>query len=174
VAAGFKDDIILSNEVSLDGYGDILTLKMKDDLCHHPACVIEVVEPSRAGLDDMFVLGKMYDCLDRLRITYNRQDVFGIMTDYSSWRIVWLCETNDAACARVLQFEGFFATTESDIEDATSVITHSEIDRGCTEQTAIVSVRHMEGTPVISYNSKELPLLLLSLVRKLAVIKYPM
>ncbi len=61
---------------------------------------IEVKKPrsfddeAKKDLDEGSHLGQLYDYMQELRLTFNIEGVFGILTNYMFWRICWL---NDAA-----------------------------------------------------------------------------
>ncbi|KJE91740.1 hypothetical protein CAOG_02834 [Capsaspora owczarzaki ATCC 30864] len=52
--------------------------------------------------DNPLILGQLYDYLQELRITYNLNSVFGILTNYMYWRICWLDDaaSNELAACR--------------------------------------------------------------------------
>ena len=169
-AANLKDQITLNNEVSLDGCRpDIWVLEVQDEL-HHPVCAVEVKQPNEKGLSDPHVLGQMYDYLDQLRIVHNRKDIFGILTNYHSWRVVWLHGSS-------LAFDnGSEQKDNGDVNGLTeqfaTVSLEGNADRMTDQDVDITYGRHMMGTEIFPYDHKDLLHILLSLVQRLSLIKY--
>jgi len=56
------------------------------------------------GLDKPTLLGQIFDYMCMLRTQYGLRYVFGIVTNYVEWRIVWLPDTEPAAEAAELPF----------------------------------------------------------------------
>ena len=56
------------------------------------------------GLDKPTLLGQIFDYMCMLRTQYGLRYVFGIVTNYAEWRIVWLPDTEAAAQATELPY----------------------------------------------------------------------
>jgi hypothetical protein len=56
------------------------------------------------GLDKPTLLGQIFDYMCMLRTQYGLRYVFGIVTNYAEWRIVWLPDTEAAAQTTELPF----------------------------------------------------------------------
>lgn len=54
------------------------------------------------GLDKPTLLGQIFDYMCMLRTQYGLRHVFGVVTNYAEWRIVWLPDTDAAAQASEL------------------------------------------------------------------------
>ena len=57
------------------------------------------------GLDKPTLLGQIFDYMCMLRTQHGLRYVFGIVTNYAEWRIVWLPDTEPAAQATELPFD---------------------------------------------------------------------
>lgn len=66
----------------------------------YPAGVIEVKKPDAKGqspaLDHPNVLGELNDFMCRLKNFYGLSPVFGLLTNFVSWRVAWFSEDNNA------------------------------------------------------------------------------
>lgn len=56
------------------------------------------------GLDKPALLGQIFDYMCMLRTQHGLRYVFGIVTNYAEWRVVWLPDTDTAAQATELPF----------------------------------------------------------------------
>ncbi len=132
-----------------------------------PIGVVEVKKPFGSPLSNPKVIGQMYDYLSQLMHYTGRCHVFGILTTYNEWRIVWLPETNDAAMSATINTNGqqraqgpqTLDVPDWDREVATSF--GEETEYQLNEQ------RHVYGTSIISWNDPLLPRYLISVVRKM-------
>jgi hypothetical protein len=57
------------------------------------------------GLDKPTLLGQIFDYMCMLRTQYGLRYVFGVVTNYAEWRIVWLPDTEAAALATELPYQ---------------------------------------------------------------------
>jgi hypothetical protein len=64
-----------------------------------PVGVVEVKRPGRtdAIFNSEYVAGQIFDYMRRLREFHGLDHVFGIVSTYREWRIVWLADCDDAA-----------------------------------------------------------------------------
>jgi hypothetical protein len=123
------------------------------ELDNAPICVVEL-RKSFNDLENPHVIGGLYDRLVKLRSQQSRRDIFGILTCYDGWRIVWLPDSNYIAqsdtetCAEILEDE----------EDDTSMSVESEVKR------------ELYGTEILYHSDNTLPRILVSLLRKLSTV----
>lgn len=61
--------------------------------------VVQATTPYKGILDDKHLLGCEFDSMMRLKSYFGLKHVFGIITTYEEWRIVWLPDASDVARA---------------------------------------------------------------------------
>ena len=119
-----------------------------------PIGIVEVKKPFGSPLSNPNVIGQMYDYLSQLMHYTGRCHVFGILTDYNEWRIVWLPETNDAAMSATINtnddagqqpVQGPLTFLLSDVPDW-----DREVATSFGEETEYQLERHVYGTSIIT------------------------
>ena len=144
-AAGLTKKIILLNEITFRRLRpDIWVLEL-GETSKIPIASVEVKREDKDLSNDRY-LGQIFDYLLQLRQMHGRRDVFGIITNYFRWRIVWLPDCEMVACH-----------PGEDISSVSMVVTDGRI-----------MPRKLCGTMEISYNDLTLPCYLVSLIRKLS------
>jgi hypothetical protein len=94
------------------------------------------------GLDKPTLLGQIFDYMCLLRAQYGLRYVFGILSNYVEWRIVWLPDTQVAADATELPFE---PATPADVDSPTLRVLHGTRIFSCDNPTLVqhlVSMLH--------------------------------
>jgi hypothetical protein len=109
-SAGLGSELMILGElVSDDKRPDVWVLhqrKTEGAAPHLPVGVGEVKKPKEGttGLDKPRLLGQIFDYMCMLRTQHGLRYVFGIITNYATWRIVWLPDTEAAAQATELPY----------------------------------------------------------------------
>ena len=136
-----------------------------------PIGIVEVKKLFGSPLSNPNVIGQMYDYLSQLMHYTGRCHVFGILTDYNEWRIVWLTETNDAAMSATINTNGDAGQQRVQGPLTFLLLDVPDWDREVTtsfgEETECQLERHVYGTSIISWNDPLLPRYLISVVRKM-------
>ena len=144
-AAGLSKQITLLNEVTFKKLRPDIWVLEFGETTKIPIASVEVKREDK-DLSNEHYLGQIFDYLRQLREMHGRRDVFGIITNYFSWRIVWLPDCDLVAC--------------HPDEDITSVSVNLTL--GCDVP------RNLFGTEKIFYQDPALPRYLVSLIRKLS------
>ena len=144
-AAGFSNKITLLNEVTLKGLRPDIWVLEFGETTKIPIASVEVKRGDK-DLNNVHYLGQIFDYLLQLRQMHGRRDVFGIITNYFRWRIVWLPDCDSVA-----------RHPDEDIASVALTLTP-----GCSVP------RILYGTSEISYDDLALPRYLVSLIRKLS------
>jgi hypothetical protein len=149
-AAGLSKRLCLFNEIAFNAMRpDIWVFEViRDRALNIPIGNIEVKKSSNE-LTNKTSIGQLFDYLLQLRVHHGRNEVFGILTSYTGWRIVWLPDTQAAAeCDRYDVGNAPLFTEEADSRFETTRILH--------------------GTEVIPFNDKMLLKMLVSVVFKMS------
>jgi hypothetical protein len=92
-ALGLDGKIQIVKETVIAGLKADIRIIFRDGF---PVGVMEVKKP---GGDLNLHYGQVYDCLLQVRSFYGVKDVFGILTNYTEWKICWLPDSTDRARA---------------------------------------------------------------------------
>jgi hypothetical protein len=128
-----------------------------------PVCAVDMLH-SVDELTNSQHIGAFYDRLTHLQSQYKRKHIFGILTCYDAWRIVWLPDSDWIATAKSI------ATESNSADAAIRVVTPLQPRR---EKKHFISdyitteARELHGTDILAYDDKSLPRILVSLFRKL-------
>eukprot|EP01036_Dinobryon_divergens_P034955 gene34955-45237_t len=144
-AAGLSNKITLLNELTFIRLRPDIWVLEFGETTKIPIASVELKREDK-DLNNVYYLGQIFDYLLQLRQMHGRRDVFGIITNYFRWRIVWLPDCDSVA--------------RHPDEDITSV--SLTLTSGCTVP------RNLFGTSEISYDDLALPRYLVSLIRKLS------
>ena len=141
-----------------------------------PIGVLQVKTSNRktSPLSKEKVLGQLFDYLVHLKNYTGRRDVFGILTTYHEWRVVWLPECDEAArstettlanCIQgpIAQLPDYPSPNWSD-PDQSSQFLPANIPRNSQESEI---PRQLFGTRIIEWNDPDLPHILLSVIQKM-------
>ena len=143
-AAGLAKKITLLNEITFKNFRPDIWVLESGETMKIPIGSVEV-KKSKNDINNLHCLGQIFDYLYQLRELHGRKEVFGIITNYESWRIVWLPD-----CDLVARHQ---------CEDISSVP---------MSPTSGLMPRELSGTSEIPYNEPALPRYIVSLIRKLA------
>ena len=139
-----------------------------------PIGVVEVKTSAKTSpLSKEKVLGQVFDYLVHLKNYTGRRDVFGILTTYHEWRVVWLPECDEAARST--------ETTPAANHNSQSPIAQlpdyppnwSDPDKPNRQYLPNIpsqdsqTSRHLFGTHIIEWNDPDLPHILLSVIHKM-------
>jgi hypothetical protein len=69
-----------------------------------PLAAVEVKKPGLSEDQMSFPYGQLFDYMIRIRSFYGLRCIFGILTDFNTWRICWLPDSNNAAIANQLDY----------------------------------------------------------------------
>ena len=115
------------------------------------------------------VLGQIFDYLVHLKNYTGRRDVFGILTTYHEWRVVWLPESDEAARSTkttpaISRVQGPMAQLPSHPPNRSNPDQSSKFLPNVPRdsQDGIQIRRHLHGTCIIEWNDPDLPHILLS------------
>ena len=139
-----------------------------------PIGVVEVKTSAKTSpLSKEKVLGQVFDYLVHLKNYTGRRDVFGILTTYHEWRVVWLPECDEAArstettpanCIQgpIAQQLPDYPPNWSDPYQPSQYLPNIPQD---SQESEIP--RHLFGTCIIEWNDPDLPHILLSVMQKM-------
>ena len=150
VALELEDDLIVHSEIATFGIRHDRWVVTRSGL---PIGVIEVKKPDIEGgvkgLEHPNILGELYDFMRHLPNFYGIAPVFGILTNFCSWRIAWL--PNDGGTdALAAESVSFFEDNDDDEEpisadsvtDDTDLNLSLEANRQSTERASHGPLSH--------------------------------
>lgn len=100
-AIGFQDSISIISERGIASFRADFWVVLQGGI---PIGAIEVKLPGVNVLNEPRVLGQIFDYMLRLRNYYGIRQVFGLVTTFEEWRVVWLPDTDVAATAGNLDY----------------------------------------------------------------------
>jgi hypothetical protein len=164
VACGLNEEIDLFSECSDGVYRpDIWIVRNKNGM---PLGVIEVKKPKSNLLGDpsLRVMGQLFDYMLRLRAFFGQNEIFGIVTTFTEWRICWLPDSDEAAaaCEEVSLLR--------DMPKLSSRIHHESNKFVLSED--FVSARTLHGTECMTRTSSNLCPSLVSVMLKMSMSSY--
>lgn len=137
VALQLQNIVLMQEEVTIHSLRpDLLVLIYQS----HPIGVVEVKAPSSSTvLDNKKVHGQMYDYLNRLKMYFGVDKVFGIITTYEQWRVFWLSDSCGAASSGILEKK------ENKLALDYGICIRFNLD--CAGQNSLVNLVDMEASP---------------------------
>lgn len=101
---GLRDQITIAPELTIQSARADMWILANRGI---PIGVVEVKRPpttrhSHSVLDNENVLGQLFDYMKRLENFFGLQNIFGILTNYESWRLCWFAEGGEAALSSTL------------------------------------------------------------------------
>jgi hypothetical protein len=92
---GLTESVYLSYEGDLAGSrSDVWVLRKNSGV---PVAVIEVKQPGPSKMENLHVLGQVFDYICNLRNSFGQCEVFGILTTLAEWRVCWLPDSDSFA-----------------------------------------------------------------------------
>ena len=136
---------------------------------------IKMASSTRAtpALSKERILGQVFDYLVHLKNYTGRKDVFGILTTYHQWRVIWLPESDEAArsttTTAVNHIQGPIAQLPSDPPNWSNPDQPNQLPSipPLQLQKGVQPERHLHGTSIIEWNDPDLPHILLSAIQKM-------
>ena len=89
-------DITMTAELEFAGQKADIWLLMKSGI---PVGAIKINKPGNSRLNDKSLFGQIFDYLFYIRAFYGLPCLFGIITTYNEWRIVWSTDSDGLAAA---------------------------------------------------------------------------
>ena len=149
LASGFRDRLDLRREIKLAKsylHPDVLVFEVGPSGYRYPVCCVEVKKPG-TNLKEEKIAGQIYGYMLQLRTLYGLVDVFGVLTTYQEWLVVWLPDCQELAGAQGVR--------DGNNKDPIAQI---------LSKPRPPNVLH--GTEIVRYNDLNLPILLVSLLHK--------
>ncbi len=141
-----------------------------------PVGVVEVKKPDKNNkntvLDHKNVFGQIYDYMMRLRSFFGLRYVFGIITTYAQWRVVWLDEPDTIVAAASAADQAMSLLDNRDVQKEDQASLLYEDDETKLEDAAVVDhsvndTRKVVFTRVYDSNDADLYRLLGSAISKM-------
>ena len=138
-----------------------------------PIGVLEVKTFNRktSPLSKEKVLGQVFDYLVHLKNYTGRSDVFGILTTYHEWRVVWLPECDEAARSTETtpanRIQGPIAQLPDYPPNWSDQSSHQYLPKIPQDSQESEIPRKLFGTRIIEWNDPDLPHILLSVIQKM-------
>eukprot|EP01041_Mallomonas_annulata_P010367 gene10367-21629_t len=144
IAVNLQRIFSISSEITLETLmPDILVLRHVKE-CDQPVCCILIKNPLSKDLEARQSIAELLDQMLRLRVLHGRNEVFGIITTYTGWRIAWFSYMDEVV-----------SSTSSTYPPAV--------------ETPIVAADYrLCCTDVIPYNDTRLPRMLVTMLCKAA------
>lgn len=94
-------DFFITEDISIITIGGALRPDLFLVTLHgRPLMIVECKSPDVSGvLDDVSVLGQVYDYLSAVRSLFGMPHIFAVVTNLDKWRLCWLPETDELANA---------------------------------------------------------------------------
>jgi hypothetical protein len=94
---GLTESVYLAYEGELAGSrSDVWVVRKNSGV---PVAVIEVKQPGSSKMENLHVLGQVFDYICNLRNSFGQCEVFGILTTLAEWRVCWLPDSDSFAAS---------------------------------------------------------------------------
>jgi hypothetical protein len=143
LAAQLNSSMAMTQKYFISVAADMWTVHKKDG---GPLCVVEIVR-SRTDMQKPYQMRGIFRRMKALRNHFRMKGMFGIITCYEWWQIVWLPESDVIATSK------------------------EEVAQEASNSTEATEDNRVYGTELLSYSDKMLPRMLVSLFRKLSHLK---
>ncbi|KYQ93041.1 hypothetical protein DLAC_05650 [Tieghemostelium lacteum] len=152
-----------TNELGITGLRpDIMVIQKNNGL---PIGVVEVKKPGSNVMENERIHGQIFNFMTRLKEMYGQKNVYGIVSTYSQWRIYWLSD-NESAESTDLGINNICIGTKIEYPIDIPRSKKTKFLPACP-QPATPIIRIVFGTNVIDSNSKKLPMILYSVLKKM-------
>jgi hypothetical protein len=165
-AAGLEGEVSCMNELCIFRIRPDIWIVIKEGF---PIGVLEVKKPDKKIMENERLHGQIFDYMIRLRNFYGQKHVFGIVSTYEEWRIYWLANDDCNDAAEASQIENSEISQACVVEDITTIPERFDFESESTDEliTPSQEKRRLCGTPIIRYDDKILPHMLISVLLKM-------